>query len=142
MIVEWETRAIPDRSGDYAFVEMVRADDDPERLPREQAGEDNALRWKRTFKKSKPADWGPRVLELLADGTPRTMHRIGVELVDLDGSIVAGSPLGEAVWALVEAGALEFTMVAPIFFRRVEGPHLEPDYEAARRRVEGDDDGE
>ena len=134
----WHTGSIPDRSGALAYVEIIRHPDDPERTPRElRSGQ--STRWRRDLK-AHPEVWGGRLLEHLKDGVPRTLNRIAVELVDFTADVVVGTPLAEALWALVEADAVEHTPQAPVFFRYRGAPASSPDYEAALSRVEGTDE--
>jgi hypothetical protein len=130
---EWWTGGIPDRSGLSQFTEIIRDSKDPARTPRGQRPTDT-MRWRRELK-GHPSKWGQKLLEHLKDGTPRTLNRIGVELVDFGADTVLGTALNEALWALVEAGALEFTPGAPVFFRYRGPPETKPDYAAAARRV-------
>ena len=138
---EWFTGAIPDRSGLFAFTEMIRSPYDPERKPRgtHGTGKDAAMRWRRDLK-GHPRLWGVRLAVHLQDGVPRTLNRIGVEMVDFTADIISGTALGEALWALVEAGEVEHTAQAPILFRWLGKALRAPDFEAAVRRVEGEDE--
>lgn len=129
----WHTGAIPDRTGALAYVEIIRHPDDPERTPREERSKD-ATRWRRELR-AHPSVWGGRLLEHLMDGRPRTLNRIAVELVDFTADVVVGTPLAEALWALVEAGAVEHTPQAPVFFRYRGVTAGSPDYGAAVERV-------
>lgn len=134
----WHTGEIPDRRGARRYTEMIRAPGDPERSSREarraKHGRESTTLWRKELKKH-PSLWGPRILELLKDGRPRTLNAISVELVDYGADFTAGRALGEALWALVEAGAVEHTLKAPIRFRWRSEPVRAPDYEAAARRV-------
>jgi hypothetical protein len=135
---EWSTGVIPDRTGLAAFTEVIRYSGDPERTSREKHralhGPDATTRWKRDLK-GHPSVWGPRLVELLRDRQARTLNRIGVELVDFGADTVMRTALNEALWALVEAGAVEHTIRAPIFFRWRGEPEREPDYEKAAKRA-------
>jgi hypothetical protein len=133
---EWFTgnALAEERGGAGLYVEMIRHPMDPERSPRGTHGADGPLRWKRDLK-AHPSVWGARISNLLKDGKPRTLNGLSVELVDFGADITAGSPLGEALWALVEAGAVEHTGAAPLRFRWRGEPEKAPDYEAALRRV-------
>lgn len=129
----WLTGAIPDRSGALAYVEIFRHPDDPERTPRELRSRD-VTRWRRELR-AHASVWGPRLLQHLGDGAARTLNRLAVEVVDFTADVVLGTPLAEALWALVEAGAVEYTPQAPVFFRYRGAPVASPDYEEAMRRV-------
>lgn len=136
---EWFTGALPDRSELYLFTEMIRSPYDPERSPRGTHGPGAYARWRRDLK-GHPSIWGSKLAQLLMDGKPRTLNAIGIELVDFTADIVSGTALGEALWALVEAGEVEHTGEAPILFRWAGKALRAPDFEAAARRVEGEDE--
>ena len=118
----WNTGWVPDRTGMYAYVELIRGPDDPKRSPRVPVGDprsDTMALWRKELLKSTVADWIPRVLFLLADGVPRTLNRIAVELLDKTADVVAGTPLPETLWTLALRSELHFTTEAPILFRRI-----------------------
>ncbi len=114
---EWVTRALPDRSGAFAFTALIRAPDDPERSPRGAHGRDRMALWRRHLKKDSSETWFFRIGDLLLDGVPRTMNRIGVELLDKTADILLQTPFEDGLWQLVEEGHVEFTMDAPVLFR-------------------------
>jgi hypothetical protein len=96
---------------------LIRAD--PERPPRPTRGgarRDVAphLTIKRT---TTVGHWRDRIVALLADGQPRTFNRIGVDLCGLTADVLFGGPADNALWSLVEKGALELTLEAPILLR-------------------------
>lgn len=115
------------------YTEIIRHSKDPERTPR-GARPTDVSRWRRELK-GHPSKWGPKLLEHMRDGVPRTLNRLALELVDFTADIVLGTALNEALWALVEVGAVEFTPQAPIFFRYRGEPDAAPDYQAAAIRV-------
>lgn len=106
----------------HGFTHMIRAETDPERQTREQrharlggvvaaAGEVMASRKTRT-----PESALAEVKALLADGQPRTLNAIGVELWDQTADMVDD----KIWWAIVDAvaaGEMEHSMVAPILIR-------------------------
>lgn len=120
----WITEKLPDRSGLAAFTILIRAKDDPERsdpraLP--EALRDRTARWRGRIK-SLPIDaCKEAIAALLADGTPRTFNRIGVELWDKTADLLLDLPPELALWELVAEGRVEFTTKAPILFRRTGG---------------------
>jgi hypothetical protein len=102
------------RSGASAYVHLIRAPGDPERSPR---GPGRALLWRQLGKHS-VSEWAARILELLADGEPRTFNRIMVELADFGADTGFGENPDHALWHLVEQRKLVLTLEAPIFFKR------------------------
>ncbi len=112
-----------ERSGDYAFVFMIRSPSDPERSPRAKMGTEgsdpNSLR-RKALKKDPPELWAARIFEHLADGKPRTFNRIAIELVDRTADIVSDTALDAGLWLLVAQKKIEHTMQAPILFRLVD----------------------
>jgi hypothetical protein len=108
------------REGMYRYVHLVRAQGDPERSPRLGAKDpksDTLAVWRRTLKKEAPESWEPRILELLADGRPRTFNEIGVTLLDKTADNLHQLPPDVALWSLVDRCEIEHTLEAPIFFR-------------------------
>jgi len=107
-----------DRAGLAAYTHLIRSADDPERQPREaRRGKETA--WRRDFKISTRAAWRDRIIAHLADGVPRTLNRIAVELADANASTVFGKAPDLALWDLVYAGKVEHSTNAPILFRIV-----------------------
>jgi len=121
----WVTGNYADRSGAAKYLHLVRAPGDPERRPRPKGGvADRAPH--RTLGRTSSARWEPVLLEALADGTPRTFNRLGVELFDLTADVIAGTSVDRALWGLVTRGLVEHTMELPILFRRRAGAELPP----------------
>lgn len=115
-VVEWWTHP-PARHGMYKYVVMVRGPHDPSRRPRPKGGvKDKAPH--QTLKKTLPADWAERIAAHIADGLPRTMNAISVEMLDLTADIVHGN-FEDGLWLLVADGRAEYTAQAPIYFRAV-----------------------
>lgn len=115
----WLSGVLPDRSGFARYVHLIRAPTDPERSPRPPGGRpDRAPHRTLRLRVNVSAATG-MILELLQDGTPRTFNRIGVELLDQTADMLLDGPLDRALWVLVEAGRLEYTLEAPIHFRLV-----------------------
>lgn len=109
-----------DRSGPAQYTVLVWAPEDPERSPRPKGGrKDKAPH--RTAEATPVDVWREKLVALMADGTPRTFNRMCVELLDQEASIHHGSPVQDALWALVEEGRLAHTMRIPIYFRLSEG---------------------
>lgn len=119
---EWWTK-LPDRTGMNAYTVMVRGGNDPER--RKSGIESGDIAPHHTIKKTKPEEWAPRILKLLSDGQPRTLNRIGVELIDKTADITAFTTFGAGLWLLVERGNVEYTPKAPVYFR-IRGKQTEP----------------
>jgi hypothetical protein len=115
--VERWNRAPVDRSGAAAYVVIIRAAGDPERKPRD--GSDRGSAWRRALVKMPVERLADEIAAHLADGVPRTMNRIGVEMMDKTADCTFGTPFEEALWALVERGTHEHTLDAPILFRAV-----------------------
>lgn len=113
----WVTGDRPIIEGTLRYVICIRSPDDPERRPRPEGGqEDKAPHL--TIKK-----WGIQkisgaIMGLLKDGKARTFNGIGIELWDKSANILSETKVEEAIWQLVEHKRLEFTMEAPVLFRR------------------------
>jgi hypothetical protein len=103
------------------FTHMMWAPDDPERSSREsrlaKLGHLEATtKVMRDRKLRTPAQGLAEVLALLADGRPRTLNRIGLELWDQTADIV-DRKIWHAMVDAVIAGQLEHSMLAPILIR-------------------------
>ena len=111
---------VPDLSGMNAYIAIIRGPDDPKRSPGPAEGaarrKDSAPHL--TLKKTSAEAWAKQIAGHMNDGVPRTLNRIGVEMIDKDSSIVFKSPFEDAVWLLVERGVLEYTNEAPVYFRK------------------------
>ena len=89
---------------------------DPERSPRPIGGRlDRAPR--RTLEEVPVEKCRDDIMELLADGRPRTFNAIGVKLLDHTADTLFRSPYDQALWQLVEREAIEHTLDVPILFR-------------------------
>ena len=115
---EWVTGVLPNRSGVYRYVIMIRSPADPERRPRPAGGQKDRAPH-RTLAKTTAAGWCPRVLELLEREGPMTFNALSVLLVDKTADITGGTPLEEAVWSLVQKRQVAFTLEAPTLFKRL-----------------------
>ena len=116
---EWTCGSV-NRKGVAKYIHLIRGPYDPEKSPRVKVGEpgsDPTAEWRRKLKTSSAKDWEPIVLELLADGCPRTLNEIGITLLDRTADNLRALPPDEALWNLVERCELEHTMEAPIYFR-------------------------
>jgi PAS domain-containing protein len=114
----WVTGQLPDLSGVAQYVIMIRAPGDPDRLPRELMKKDTLATWRRTLMKQPVEGIAEALRQHLDDGEPRTMNRAAVEMIDKTADLVGGTPFEDALWHLVERGELEFTMAAPVLFRK------------------------
>lgn len=113
----WVTGQLPDRSGEFAYVVLIRAPGDPERTPREAAARDMKADWRRALAKKPVPEIEAAIALHMTDGAERTMNRITVEMLDKTADVVPDS-FEEALWGLVSKGLLEFTMAAPVLFRK------------------------
>jgi hypothetical protein len=113
--VAWFTGPF-ERPGMEVYTHLIMAPDDPQRRPKVKGGPRRDVAPHLTLRRS-TEDPAARLLALLADGVPRTFHRIGIEGWDLDASILFEGPVDIALWKLVGEGKLECTAVAPILFR-------------------------
>lgn len=103
------------------YIILIRSAYDPDRRPRPAGGQEDRAPH-RTLAKTRPEDWKPRILELLAREGPLTFNAACVLLVDKTADIAAETPLEAAFWELVAEGELEISMEAPVLFRRVLEP--------------------
>lgn len=115
----WLTGGHVDRSGMAKYTHLIRHPDDPERSPRSSRRGQHS-KWRADMRKGSEPIWSEAILVLLSDGVPRTFNRMMVELADYTADVAAGKAPDRALWALVEAGDVEHTQVAPILFRRRE----------------------
>lgn len=115
---QWVTGQLPDRSDMFAYVVLIRAPGDPERTPRELAKRDGTAEWRRVLMKRPVAEIETAISLHMADGSARTMNRISVEMIDKTADVVHDTPFEWALWGLVSKGQLEFTMQAPVLFRK------------------------
>lgn len=99
------------------FIDMVRSKHDPPRRQRGREAGDIAPHL--TLKKTTREEWATHILAHLGDYTTRTLNRIAVEMVDKTADVVSGSPFHEGLWLLVERGQVEYTMRAPVLFRKI-----------------------
>jgi len=68
-----------------------------------------------TNAKATAEEWRTRIVAHLADGIPRTLNRIAVELVDATADVV-GDTAEAGLWLAVERGEIWWTAEAPIHF--------------------------
>lgn len=125
---EWTSGPV-DRSGMFVYLHIVRGSDDPARrqraTERADAGGDSQV-WRKLFRKATTEQWRKAICDHLADGVPRTFNRIMVELADMTADVAFDKAPDRALWELVEAGTLEHTLEAPIYFRRALAPATNP----------------
>lgn len=119
---EWVTKDLPDLSGMQQYTVCIRSYIDPERMPRELMKRDTQAKWLKELMKQPVEAMEVAVMAHMADGQARTFNRIGVEMMDKTADLILGTPFEEAMWSLVAKGELAFTMVAPVFFRKVPEP--------------------
>lgn len=105
-----------DRSGAATYVHLIRAPDDPQEKHARGKGTDSR-RWSRELADTDA--WVVRIRTHMADGVPRTFHRITIELADFGADVAYGLAPDHTLWALVEAGELALTLDAPVLFSAV-----------------------
>jgi hypothetical protein len=116
---------------EHGYTHMIRASDDPERSDRSVRGgrgrdDDAETRVVRKVHRMPAAEARAKILELVADGEPRTFNRICVELWDITADI-AGPAITRALFDLVEEKRLQHTNEAPILWLPVwQGDDLPP----------------
>lgn len=110
-----------DRTGIARYVHLIRGAHDPERSPRPPGGRRDRQPHL-TLSQVAVGTCETHILDLLADGTPRTFNAIGVELLDHTADTLLDSPYDLALWRLVANDQLEHTLEAPILFRRPVAP--------------------
>ena len=94
----------------------IRGRDDPER--RQRGRESGDIAPHHTIEKGDVETFEEAILLLMLDEKERTFNAISVEILDKTADITSGSKFEEAIWNLTLRGELEFTMKAPILFRR------------------------
>lgn len=119
--LEW-TRAPVDLSGVARYAILVRAPGDSERRSREDRHaamgvESAASEWKR-LKLATAEQWAERFAAVLADGRPRTLNALTVELADATADM-AGDNAAAALWLLKERGKVEHTVEVPVLWRAI-----------------------
>ena len=113
----WWTGPYPEgfRSGASAYTHMIRDPSDPERSEREaRKGQENRV-VKEIHRHGDVESFKKQILAHVADGTPRTLNRIAMELWDLTADIV-GERIEKAFFDLVEEMKLQHTVTAPILW--------------------------
>lgn len=123
--LEWVTGELPDRSGIRVYIVLIRAEGDPERTPRKKGKPDMRAEWRRELAKKPVEEIAAAILLHMADGAARTMNRIGVEMLDKTADVLPDS-FEDALWSLVSKGLLEFTMQAPVLFRKASAGAAAP----------------
>lgn len=114
----WTTGESVDRSGAARYVHLMRSPDDPDKLDAPRGGgKRDPIAW-RKCNRTTPAEWSRRIVELLADGRPRTFNAICLELVARTADVMFEQTLDRGLWLAVGRGDVEHTMEAPILFRR------------------------
>lgn len=113
---EW-WRGVPNQSGTRQYIVLIRDRKDPERKLRGKEQGDVAPHL--TMRRTPAEEWAKMIAKHMADGVPRTFNRIAVELLDKTADVVCTTPFLDALWLLVERLELEYTPVAPVYFRRV-----------------------
>ncbi len=104
----------PDMSDPLSkYTVLIRSPVDPERSPRGTRSVD----WKELTAKGTEAQWAESILELLLDGTPRTFNRICVEVADITADVAFEKSPNNALWSLVDMGALTRSERTPVRFR-------------------------
>ncbi len=118
-----------DLSGVSKYLIIVRGETDPERqgnkCPKHRGWntDEAALKTRQARGASKTGKLTAEaamaaVVELLADGQPRTFNRICVELYDRTADVLCGGPVEAAMWDLAAEHRIEFTMMSPVLWRK------------------------
>jgi hypothetical protein len=102
------------------YVHLIRADDDPERSPREKR-RGQETKWNSGWSRNNQEMWEEGILNHLSDDIPRTFNRIMVEIADANADTAFEKAPDWALWKLVETYHLEFVNKAPLLFRRPPG---------------------
>lgn len=118
--MEWWTHCRPDYDAHpmAKYTIMIRAPDDPERLPRPPGGQADRFPH-HTIAGMEVKTIKRILLKHLDDGVARTLNRMGVELWDKTGDTTGGSKIETALWELCVEGQLAFTSHSPILFKRI-----------------------
>lgn len=114
----WVTGHLPDRTGAHAYTVLIRAPGDPERTPREEGVRDRKADWRRALMKQPIEEIEAAITAHTQDGAARTLNRLSIEMIDKTADIIHDTPFEWAVWSLVSKRVLEFTMTAPVLFRK------------------------
>lgn len=114
---EWFSRMIPDREGASAFIIMIRGEGDPQPPKKAARHSDRDKAPHLTLRKQSVSQWRERICAVLSDGVARTFNAMCVTIAGLTADICGGEIPEDALWSLVQDGAVEFTTVAPILFR-------------------------
>ncbi len=110
---KWTTGKVVDRSGRYAFVHLLKDEDDPER-----SVDTRKVKFLyRNIAKVTKLEWKRRLLKHLSDREPRTFNRICVELLDKTADIMFTTIVDDALWDLVRLKQIEHTTESPVLFR-------------------------
>lgn len=104
------------------FTHIVRSPADPQQETREQRraklGKGASTQWKK-LSGGRVKEWEARILEVLADGVPRTFNAIVLEATGgtHTADVASDKDPDKALWSLVESGRVEHTDEAPVLFR-------------------------
>ncbi len=102
----------PTEPDDLSYLFAARAPGDPKRTPRHlRVDRDFTAKWRRDLLKTPSSVFRKAIYEHLRDGEPRTLNRIGVELIDKSGNGTYNTPFGHALLELVSEYLVEFTYV-------------------------------
>jgi hypothetical protein len=116
---EWTSEPV-DRDGPAAFVHLIRGPSDPAEMPRGVTSE-RRERWgvapHRKLDGTRVGHWTGPLLKLIREQPELTFNALCVTLTGLTADVAFGTPLDDALWALVERGLVEHTRVAPIRWR-------------------------
>jgi hypothetical protein len=120
----WSTGLLPNREGIYAFIVAIMAPHDPARREREDRkhGYQEGTKRARDLRNASIEVAREQVLSAIAAHEPATFNEVCVRLLDLNAVDCTGGNYEAALWGLVETGAIEHTMEAPIYFRRTSCP--------------------
>jgi hypothetical protein len=113
----WSSGEAVEDWGELPYWLLVRAPGDPERSRSKRKDRDLEARWRQDLRKSDTGLWKSRILRQLGDGLPRTLNRLGVEMLDKTSDIIADTPFTTALLELNAAGLVEHTADAPFYWR-------------------------
>lgn len=106
---------LPDRSGVGRYTHLIRALGDPDetRARGAKARHEGAREPGWAKRAGRPEEWADRIVELLADGRPRTFNAIAVALLGVTADALFETPVDAGLWLAVEQRRIGWTPTAP-----------------------------